>query len=189
MFGNPLYKWKQMPSSKSTCIYQNNLLGFFYNALLTLYQRLGWVGSFTALSVPAYKLWCLPPKGLSDVRRKNGTMVSACLFSSSMRADQLALNQILKAYGVARREVKVSGEIRWGQKAHRVFLLFISMQCNTVSMEPMPSRMGGSRFTAITWQRSKKDELNINEVVRAPNSILINPVTPGWLCSHLLQVN
>lgn len=65
-------------------IYQNNLLGFFYNALLTLYRRLGWVGIFTALSVPAYKLWCLPPKGLSDVRRKNGTMVSACLFSSSM---------------------------------------------------------------------------------------------------------
>lgn len=40
----------------------------------------------------------------------------AC-FPVPWRADHLAPNQILKAYGVARREVKVDGEICYGLRA------------------------------------------------------------------------
>lgn len=58
-------------------------------------------------------------------------------FSVLWGVDQLALNQVLKAYGVARREVKVDGEIGWGQKApgfwHAVyFFFFFLFLCNAI---------------------------------------------------------
>lgn len=58
-------------------------------------------------------------------------------FPVLLGAGQLALNQVLKAYGVARREVKVDGEICWGQKApgfwHTVyFFFFFLFLCNTI---------------------------------------------------------